>query len=127
MKKPYLVAGGGLLGLVGVVAFYGVPVPIKTGSLSPNQDPKYVGCYTSGDGGDLVTDPTSGTAIIEGGGRRVAVTWPIGWTGGMNVFGMQVIDTQGNVAAQTGTQVYLMGGSWYVDNSFLTCGLGQFP
>jgi hypothetical protein len=42
VKKPHLVAGVGLLALVGIVAFYGVPVPMKTGSLYPNEDPKYV-------------------------------------------------------------------------------------
>lgn len=119
MKKPFLIAGVGLLALAGVVAVYGVPVPIRTGG--------GVGCYTSGTGGELVTDPTSGTAIIEGSGRRVAVTWPVGWTGRMSFFGMQVVDLQGQVVARTGTQVALMGGYWYVDDSFLTCGPSHRP
>jgi hypothetical protein len=123
MNKPYLYAGLGLLALAAVIGSCGIPVTIKTGSLSPDSDPNLVGCYTSGTTGNLVTDPDAGTAIIEDNGeRRIAVTWPIGWTGRRSWFGVEVLNKKGEVVTRTGTHVSLMGGYWYVDDSFLTCG-----
>jgi hypothetical protein len=119
VNKPYVFAGLGLLGVVAViVATYGVPVTIKT------PDPNYSeGCYTSGTTGDLVTDSTAGTAIIESSGRRVVVTWPGGWSGRSSWRGVEVINRRGQIAYRTGTHVNLMGGYSYVDGSFLVCGL----
>jgi hypothetical protein len=126
MNKRLVVAGVGLLVLAAAIAIasYGVPTPLKTGSLNPDAPPGSVGCYTSGVSGELLDDPGAGTAIIDSmDGRRVLVTWPIGWTARRALFGgTQVIDERGMVVARTGTRVYLMGGYWYVDNSFLTCG-----
>jgi hypothetical protein len=104
-----------VLAIAGIAAFmlFGRDVPIKTGGLN--------GCYTSGTGGELVTDPDTGTAIIEGSGRRIAVTWPLGWTGRSSGSEVEILDISGKVVARTGTQVSLMGGYWY-DGSFLTCG-----
>jgi hypothetical protein len=104
-----------VLAIAGIAAFmlFGRDVPIKTGSLN--------GCYTSGTGGELVTDPDTGTAIIEGSGRRIAVTWPLGWTGRSSGSEVEILDGSGKVVARTGTQVSLMGGYWN-DGSFLTCG-----
>ncbi len=96
-------------------------VRIQTGSLSGNSSGS-VGCYTSGTSGDLVADPVSGVAIIEQSGRRVPVTWPIGWTGRGSWSGVEILDLRGDVHMRTGTHVYLMGGYWYVNDSFLTCG-----
>jgi hypothetical protein len=129
MRKPYVAAGLGLLVVAAVIiATYGVPVPIKTGAVYPGQDPSRVGCYTSGVSGELVDDPTAGTAIIDSmGGQRALVTWPVGWTGRRTLFGVSVIDKRGNVAYRTGTHVDLMGGYWYVDNSFLACGIELIP
>ncbi len=122
MNERRLFAGLGLLAVVLAVAtLYGVPVSLKTGSLNPGAPPGQVGCYTSGTSGQLVDDP-SGTAIIEGPtGRRVVVTWPIGWTARRTLLGTQIVDGRGVTVARTGTQVYLMGGYW-LDDSFLTCG-----
>lgn len=123
MDKRLIWSGLGLLALTAIVATYGVPTTIKTGSLYPDASPGMVGCYTSGTTGELVTDPTTGTAIIEDrSGRRVVVTWPLGWTGRSSMLGVAVIDRDGNTVARTGTHVNLMGGYWYVDDSFLTCG-----
>ena len=96
-------------------------VTIQTGTLS-SDSPGIVHCYTSGTAGDLVTDPVSGVAIIEQGGRRVPVTWPLGWTGRTSGSDVEILDSSGDVHMRTGTHVYLMGGYWYVNDSFLTCG-----
>jgi hypothetical protein len=121
MNKPYVYSGLGLLALTAVVATYGVPVTIKTGTLVPDAAPGMISCYTSGTSGELVSDPAAGTAIIEAyGGNRVAVTWPIGWTGRMSLLGVSVIDERGQVVARTGTHVNLTGGYWR-DGSFLAC------
>ena len=122
MDRRFVYAGLGLLAVATVLAAtWGVPVTLRTGSLSSN--PAMVECYTSGILGDLVTDDAAGTAILDPqeNGRRVPVTWPLGWTGRRTVSGVEVLDTSGNVKARTGTRIYLMGGSW-TDDSFLTCG-----
>jgi hypothetical protein len=124
MRKPFVVAGASLLVVAAVLAIvsYGVPTPLKTGPAPA--DPRYVSCYTSGVSGELVDDPTAGTAIIDTmNGQRELVTWPAGWSARRTLFGVQVADKQGNVKYRTGTYVDLMGGYWYVDNSFLACGI----
>ncbi len=118
---PRLVVVGSLLLALAVVAYLVMPVTLKTGALYPDAQPGTVGCYTSGTSGELVTDPSAGTAIIESDGRRVPVTWPIGWTGRRSLGAMDIVDQGGNVVARTGTHVNLMGGYW-LDGSFLTCG-----
>jgi hypothetical protein len=103
---------------------FGASVAIQTGSVST--DPR-AGCYTSGTSGDLVTDPVAGVAIIERTGRRVALTWPPGWTARSSGSEVEILDRSGAVHLRTGTRVYLMGGYWYVDDSFLTCGGHTLP
>ena len=122
MNTRFIGAGLGLLVLAAAIAFFGIPVAIKTGSLYPDADPTRIGCYTSGVSGELVDDPSAGTAIIDGmSGRRTLVTWPIGWTGRNSLFGTSVINSRGEVIARTGTHVNLSGGYW-TDGSFLACG-----
>ena len=123
MNKRYVFVGLGLLALATVLAVHGVPTPLKTGTLHAGEPAGMFACYTSGTSGELVSELGSGTAIVESqGGRRVVVTWPPGWTARSSIFGVEVLDTQGKVNARTGTHVSLMGGYWYVDDSFLTCG-----
>jgi hypothetical protein len=99
----------------------GSPVAIRTVGAGDNV------CFTSGTAGDLVTDPASGTAIIEAGGRRVPVTWPTGWTGRSSGSEVEVLDRTGEVAYRTGTHVDLAGGYRGEDRSFLVCGLELIP
>jgi len=121
LRQVALVAGLVLAAFAIFLAARQVPVSvaIRTGSVST--DPR-AGCYTSGTTGDLVTDPVSGVAIIERGGRRVAVTWPPGWTGRRSGSEVEILTSNGDVHMRTGTHVSLLGGYWYVDGSFLTCG-----
>ena len=122
MRKPPLFAGVALLVLAGAGATYGIPVPLKTGSVYPNSDPALVGCYLSSASGELVDDPTAGTAILDGfTHQRALVTWPIGWSARRSLFGVSVVNSRGEVVATTGTRVSLSGGYW-TDGSFLTCG-----
>ena len=116
-RRGLLAAGLGLAVFAIVLAGWSfVSVPIRTGTLSGG-----VGCYTSGTSGELVADPVSGVAIIERGGRRVAVTWPPGWTARRSVLDVEIVTAAGDVHMRTGTHVELMGGYWQ-DGSFLTCG-----
>ena len=122
MDLRYVSAGLGLLAVTGVIAIYGIPSTLKTGSINPDAPPGSVGCYTSGTSGQLVADDAAGTAIIEtGSGRRYAVTWPLGYTGRRSWGGLEVIDTRGNVVTRTGDRVNMSGGFW-TDGSFLACG-----
>jgi hypothetical protein len=118
-----LKAGLALAVLAVFLAFglFTTSVAIKTGTIAGGSS-GMVGCYTSGTSGDLVTDLVSGVAIIERTGRRIAVTWPPGWTGRRSGTEVEIVDSHGDVHMRTGTHVYLMGGYWYVDGSFLTCG-----
>jgi hypothetical protein len=113
-------SGLGVLVLtVGIVACSGSSVTIKTLNSNDAQE----GCYTSGIAGELVTDPTAGTAIIDTTGRRYVVTWPGSWTGRRSGSEVEIINRLGKVAYKTGTQVNLSGGFSYVDESFIVCGL----
>jgi hypothetical protein len=104
---------------VGIPTWFVGGVAIKTGGISGGSGA--VGCYTSGTTGELVADPVAGTAIIERSGRRIAVTWPNGWTGRRSGWEVEVVDTSNAVVLRTGTRVSLMGG-YTSDGSFLTCG-----
>jgi hypothetical protein len=99
------------------------PVIIKT--LDPTSQE---GCYLMGVAGDLVTDPTAGTAVIwDMSGRREVVTWPNGWTARSAGSEVEVLNRKGQVAYRTGTRVDLMGGFSNVDNSFVVCGMELAP
>lgn len=121
MDKRYVAAGLGLLALTGFVATFGMPTPLKTGSLYPDASPGMVGCYTSGISGRLVVDDVAGTAIIESqSGHRYAVTWPPGYIG-LHSLGEVVVLGSGRVVTRTGSFVNMSGGFWK-DGSFLACG-----
>jgi hypothetical protein len=125
MNKRYVYSGLGLLALVAILlagGFLSHPVTLKTGSLYPDASPGFVGCYTSGVEGDLVTDSIAGTAIIDRmNGHRVAVTWPPGYTGRSSGSEVEVLNTSGKVVTRTGTLVNMPGGYW-TDGTFLACG-----
>jgi hypothetical protein len=122
MKKRYVAAGLGLLALTGILATYGTPVTLKTGTLYPDASPGMVACYTSGITGRLVADDAAGTAIIDSHGYRYAVTWPPGYTGRSRLGEVEVVRDWGLiVVARTGSEVTMSGGFW-TDGSFLACG-----
>ncbi len=123
MNNRFVTAGLGLLLIIGAIAAtYGIPTPLRTGSLYPDAPPGSVGCYTSGTSGELVVDGVTGTAIIETqSGRRYAVTWPLGYTGRRSLWGVTVVDDRGNDVTHTGSVVNMSGGFW-TDGSFLSCG-----
>lgn len=98
------------------------PVTIKT--LDPTSQET---CYLTGVAGDLVTDPTTGTAIIDDAGGRVALTWPNGWTARSSWFGVEVLSERGTVAYRTGTHVDLMGDFSHDDETFVVCWLELVP
>lgn len=124
MDTRYLYPGLGLLAVAALLAtITGGSATIKTGGLTDNPDD--VACYTSGISGTLVTDFGAGTAIVDDtNGRRTVVTWPLLWTGRSSGLEIEIVNRSGKVVARTGTHVNLMGGFWYVDDSFLTCGPG---
>lgn len=136
-RRSALFIGSGMLLLVLALAlatnvFGGAPVRLLTGTVDNQPETQYVGCYTSADMGKLVTDPVSGVALIEEktdgtDGRRVAVTWPPGWTGRQSGSEVEVLDKSGNSVFRTGTKVHLLGGFTWVDGSFLTCGGETLP
>ncbi len=123
MNRRHVAAGLGLLAIAGgILATYGTPVALKTGSLYPDAPPGTVGCYTSGVSGQLVADDVAGTAIIESqSGHRYAVTWPPGYTGRRSLGEVVVVGERGNVITRTGSWVNMSGGFWK-DGSFLACG-----
>jgi hypothetical protein len=109
---------------VGVPSLWFEGVALKTGGISGGSGA--VGCYTSGTIGELVADPVAGTAIIERSGRRIAVTWPKGWTGRRSGWEVEVVDASNAAVLRTGTRVSLMGG-YHSDGTFLTCGGQTLP
>ena len=72
--------------------------------------------------GQLVTDPTYGTAIVEH-VRLMPVMWPPGYVGRQIGSDIEVLDTSGQVVARTGNLVQLpVGYSGSDPRVFLTCG-----
>lgn len=130
MRNPRLRSGMVALALAFTVSACGgssvtiySPVTIKTHDPTSGE-----GCYLMGVAGDLVTDPTAGTAIIwDLSGRRELITWPNGWTARSSGSEVEVLNTNGEVAYRTGTRVDLMGGFSRVDDSFLVCNLELIP
>jgi hypothetical protein len=88
-------------------------------------------CYVNEIRGLLVTDPTSGTAIIEDGATGYPHSKPINlvspsWYTGRRVGSeVEVLDPQGNVVATTGHHVVFGGGG--TAGGFLVCGLTPPP
>ena len=102
----------GLAALALTLAACGSPVALRTDADV---------CHTSGIDGDLVPDAEAGTAIIDTQyGHRYPVAWPRGYSARSSLFGVEVVNAQGEVVARTGTQVSLMGGN-SPDGSFEAC------
>jgi len=124
MRKPLPCSRLILLALtavVGACGSVGSPVTIRTMGAGLG------GCYLSGVEGDLVTDPTAGTAIVDGmGGHRTAVAWPTGWTGRSSGSEVEVLDRHSKVFARTGTRVSLSGG-FNPAGDFEVCNLELVP
>ena len=95
---------------------------------SPSQ-----GCYTSSIGGEPVTDPTYGTAVIQHYGdgstpdQRFPVMWLPGDTGRKSGSEVEILDRSGSVIARTGQAWFIEGGFYSVDNVrvWVACGFVQ--
>ena len=109
------------LGVTLAVAFVGLrgsPVTILTGygGIGPNAYSSDRGCYTSSIFGELVTDPTYGTAVIEHDStghnpdRRYPVMWLPGDTGRQSGSEVEILDRTGSVIARTGQDWQIAGG-----------------
>ena len=82
------------------------------------------GCYTMGVAGELVTDSSAGTAIVDDmSGQRVIVTSARRLDREKRGPEVEIINRKGQFAYRTGTHVSLLGGFSYVDGSFIVCGL----
>jgi hypothetical protein len=79
------------------------------------------GCYLSFAEGQLLEDPESGTAVLDGGGRH-PVIWPTGYTARRWFGEVEVLDRHAHVVARTGDRVHLSGGYDDMDD-WLVCGL----
>jgi hypothetical protein len=126
MRNPRRRSGTVALALAFAVSACGgspvtAPVTIKTLDRTSQER-----CYLMGVAGDLVTDPTAGTAIIDRGGRTV-LTWPNGWTARSSGSEVEVLNRNGQVAYRTGTHVDLMGGFSHDNESFVVCWLELVP
>jgi hypothetical protein len=101
-------------------------MPLKTGSMSganttlPTDSVE--GCYTSGIDGTLIADATGVGIVEKPGAGTVPITWPRGWSAHRSWSGIEIVNARGEAKFRTGDHVSLMGGYWYVDNTFLTCG-----
>ena len=126
-SRAFIAAGSGLAVLALALFLFGQGTPVKVLTGTVDNRPGNLGCYLSADTGELVTDPISGVALIEQSGRRVAVTWPPGWTGRQSGSEVEVLTPSGGVHMRTGTRVHLLGGFTWVDGSFLTCGGETLP
>ena len=112
-----------------VLAGPGKPVTLLT--KDPNDHPQE-GCFLSFVVGDLVADPTYGTAIIEV-TKGIAkdyvhtypVMWPPGYTGRQSGSDVEVLNKSGRSVARTGSHIKILGG-YYSDNPrvWLACNLG---
>jgi hypothetical protein len=104
----------------------GSPVTVLT-----NDPDVQGGCYLGFVTGELVTDQTYGTAILEEGSIQGVpkvlsnpVKWPSGYTGRQSGSQVEVLDKAGRVVARTGTHVRI-GGGYEGDHPryWLACGL----
>ena len=108
------------LGVAVGVAVVGLPVTILTGSggIPSNTTSSYGGCYTDFIVGELVTDPTYGTAVIEHdpSGRNPDHSYPVMWlpgdTGRRSGSEIEILDRSGKVVARTGQVLKIAGGGW---------------
>ena len=112
-----------------VLAGPGKPVTLLT--KDPNDHPQD-GCFLSFVVGDLVTDPTYGTAIIEitkgipnDNVHTYPVMWPPGYTGRQSGSEVEVLNRSSQAVARTGSHIKILGG-YYSDNPrvWLACNLG---
>jgi len=110
------------LGIAVGVAFVGPrgsPVTILTGTggiPGNTAGSAHPSCYTSSIFGELVTDPTYGTAVIEHDStghnpdRRYPVMWLPGDTGRQSGSEVEILDRTGSVIARTGQDWQIAGG-----------------
>jgi len=110
------------LGIAVGVAFVGPrgsPVTILTGTggiPGNTAGSAHPSCYTSSIFGELVTDPTYGTAVIEHDStghnpdRRYPVMWLPGDTGRESGSEVEILDRTGSVIARTGQDWQIAGG-----------------
>ena len=116
MRNPRVRSGIVALALAFIVSACGdspVTAPVTLKTLDPTSQE---GCYLMGVAGDLVTDPSAGTAITDDTfGGRVVLTWPNGWTARSSGSEVEILNRKGQVAYRTGTHVNLMGGYSNVD------------
>jgi hypothetical protein len=81
-----------------------------------------VSCYTNFAVGELVLDPTYGTAIVET-DQSTPIMWPEGYRGRHSIWDLEVVDESGHVVARTGTRVQIEGAYSGVNPfSFIACG-----
>ncbi len=105
---------------VAVVGLRGSAVTILTGpgGIPGNTASSYTGCYTDFIVGELVTDPTYGTAVIEHdpNGRNPDQRYPVMWlpgdTGRQSGSEVEILDRSGKVVARTDQVWKIAGGGW---------------
>jgi hypothetical protein len=85
----------------------GDPIPLDTAP----QDPP-AGCYLSYGQGELIEDPTSGTAVRQSGSAIYDLTWPTGYTATRSGDTIEVRNRKGEVVAATGHWYRFFGASW---------------
>ena len=116
------VALGALLAMA-AVGCSGPSVALLTGrgGLGPLPSGMF-SCYTDFAVGQLVVEPTYGTAIVEN-NRQVPVMWPVGFIGRRSGGQVEVVNTQGSVVARTGNRYQIEGGYGGTNpTSFVACG-----
>jgi hypothetical protein len=109
--------------VMAAVACGGLSVPLLTGRGGLGPEPSGMfSCYTNFAVGQLVAEPSYGTAIVEN-SRQTPVMWPIGYTARLSSGQVEVVDAQGSVVARTGNRYQIEGGyGGYDPSSFVACG-----
>jgi hypothetical protein len=119
------------LTFVAVLILAGPGMAVTLLTKDPNLHPQD-GCFLSFVVGDLITDPTYGTAIIEVTKgipkdyvHTYPVMWPPGYTGRQAGSEVEVLNRSGRAVARTGSHIKILGG-YYSDNPrvWLACNLG---
>jgi hypothetical protein len=112
-RRAALLAGALTLSSTLAACASGEPVALRTDA-SGN-------CFLSFIEGQLVPDPSAGTAIIEASsGHRWYVMWPAGYTGRRVGSEIEIVSLDGRLVFRTGTDVHLDGG-YTGDGGWLAC------
>ncbi len=122
-----MIAGAALL--VGLALYLAISGPLTSPVALRTSDHLGGECFLANTTGRLIADEEAGTAIVSEDMSRttVPVTWPVGFTGRRTLFGqVNVLDTRGQVVAQTGNRYELLGG-YTSDNTWLACIDGVYP